>query len=216
MSIKDCFNKAAATYDFHCQLQLHSGNKLLSMLKEMDTAIDLGCGTGLITQKIKCKKLYALDIADKLLAKAKTRLAEHNVTFLEDSFDDFTGLQVDLAFANMSLQWSNDLNSTLINIAANLKPHGILAFSMPLIGSSKELHTEFSLEHINHLLENWSVIHSSEEKINFIFPSLIDSLRSIKAVGAHYHQTNRFNLISREKIPHNLTYNIGYFLARMR
>jgi malonyl-CoA O-methyltransferase len=217
MSIRDCFNKAAESYDSNCQIQLYSGLKLLNLINKPEAvAIDLGCGTGIITQYIKCRKLYALDIADKLLAKARQRLNGKEVIFLEDSFDAFNGLELDLAFANMSLQWSDDLSRTLANISANLKYNGSLLFSLPLKGGCEEIYAKFSMEEVKKLLEDWRFVHISQEKVIYHFSSLIDSLKSMKAVGANHYKGRRYRLISRNKRPHQLVYNIGYFLVEKR
>jgi len=220
MTVKECFNKAAAKYDLNCQLQLATGEKLLSLIGTADKVIDLGCGTGITTIKLKYKQLYALDISEKLLDLAKIRLGSKNITYLEMSFDDFSGLNLDLAFANMSLQWSQDLQQTLNHIKANLNPSGTLAFSIPMLGTFAGLQTAvmsfLSLAQVMDLLTDWQIIHSKSEEINYLFPSLIDSLRSIKSVGANYCATQEKRIISRDKSPHVLKYNIGYFIVRKR
>lgn len=217
MTIKNCFNKAASSYDSHCHLQLATGEKLISLIDSADDVIDLGCGTGITTCKLKYKKLYCLDISEELLLQAKKRLANKNVTFLDISFDNFSGLELDLAFANMSLQWSENFKVTLNNIRSNLKPNGILAFSIPLAGTFADLKTEvlpfLSMEEVKQFLADWQIIYANSEEINYVFPSLIDSLKSIKAVGANYCRTRSKKVISRDKSPHVLKYHIGYFVA---
>ena len=218
MKVQDYFNKAAESYDLNCQLQTHTGEKLLKLCPAKETIIDLGCGSGIITQKLSYKKLYALDIAGQLLQKAKTRLNNQNVIFLEESFDSFSGLELDLAFANMSLQWSNDLSLTFNNIKSNLKPGGLLAFSLPLAGTFANLTSRLAFhseQEIKALLKDWQIIHHSSEEISYNFPSLIDALRSIKAVGANYCPNKKMELISRDKKPSSLKYNIGYFMAKL-
>lgn len=218
MSVKDCFNKAAQNYDQHCHLQMTTGEKLLNLVKPAENVIDLGCGTGLITSKLKYKKLYALDLSDKMLKIARQRLGNNNITYLETSFDDIKNLELDLAFANMSLQWSNNLQETLNCIQANLNPRGILAFSLPIKGTFAGLDIttiHFSeFEKIKELLEDWQIIHASSEEHNYLFPDLISALKSIKAVGANYYNSCKKSIITKDKHPQTLNYNIGYFIAR--
>ena len=219
MTVKNCFNKAAIIYDNNCDLQLRTGEKLLNLAEKKNKVIDLGCGTGVITSKIKFNKLYALDISEKMLKKAQESLTNRNVTFLESSFDNFSGFELDLAFANMSLQWSEDLNLTLNNIKNNLKKEGILLFSIPLEGTFSDLPvnimTFLSMRQVKEMLENWEIIYASTEEIHYVFPSLIDSLRSIKSVGANYCKSDKNRkLIPREKESHILKYNIGYFKVK--
>lgn len=218
MKIKDCFNKAASKYDTHCQLQLTTGEKLLSLTPPADNIIDLGCGTGITTAKLSYKKLYALDISNELLQQAKLRLGNKNITYLEKSFDDFSGLELDLAFANMSLQWSADLKLTLSNIKANLRPGGTLAFSIPLVGTFANLNISsmpfLSFAQMNKLLSEWQIIYANTETISYLFPTLIEALRSIKHVGANYCKNKNGNMISRDKSTCLLKYNIGYFMVK--
>ena len=218
MSIRDCFNKAATKYDSNCQLQLATGERLLSLIKPAETIIDLGCGTGITTVKLKYKKLYALDISDKLLAQAKLRLGNKDITYLETNFDNFSGLKLDLAFANMSLQWSDNLSLTLNNIKANLKATGILAFSIPLAETFSELNISImdfvSMKQVRELLDDWQIIYSESEEISYLFPNLIEALRSIKSVGANYCKNKTGTLPSRDRSPYLLKYNIGYFVVR--
>ena len=218
MSVKDCFSKAASKYDQHCQLQFTTGQKLLSLVEPAENVIDLGCGTGIITAKLKYKKLYALDLSDKMLSVAKKRLGEHNITYLEASFDDVNNLKLDLAFANMSLQWSDNLKLTLANIKENLALGGILAFSIPLVGTFAGINISsisfFSLKEVEEMLGDWGIIHTSQEEINYSFSSLIEALRSIKSVGANYCNLRKKVTVSREKSPQILKYQIGYFVVR--
>ena len=219
MTVKNCFNKAASTYNDNCDLQLLTGQKLLSLAGSGNEVIDLGCGTGLITSKINFNKLYALDISKEMLQKAKECLAHKNVIFLENSFDNISGLELDLAFANMSLQWSENLNLTLNNIKSNLQKNGILVFSIPLQGTFLDLPTNImqflSIWQIKKMLDGWEIIYCSVEKINYVFPSLIESLRSIKSVGANYCIGNKNRkIISRDKKSHILKYKIGYFKVK--
>lgn len=218
MMVKDCFNKAADRYDQHCYLQLETGDKLLSLIEPAETVIDLGCGTGIVTSKLQYNKLYALDLSDKMLKSAKLKLGSNNIVYLERSFDDFNGLELDLAFANMSLQWSEDLSKTIANINTNLKPGGVLAFSIPIMGTFEGVNIStilfYEFEQIKKLLLNWQIIHAFSQSYSYNFSSLVEALKSIKAVGANYCNSHKKSIISRDKTPHILQYNIGYFVAR--
>ena len=218
MSVKNCFNKAARNYDEHCHLQITTGEKLLSLIECADRVIDLGCGTGLITAKLKYKKLYALDLSDKMLEIAEQRLGNKNITYLCSSFDEIGDLKLDLAFANMSLQWSNNFQDTLNFIKGSLNPSGILAFSIPIEGTfididiSTILFLEF--DQIRELLQDWHIIHALSEEHNYNFPNLISALKSIKSVGANHCHSSKKSIIRRDTQPKVLKYNIGYFVVR--
>ena len=68
--IKECFNKAADTYDANCYIQKIAGKKLMSYLSEYvykpDNILELGCGTGIVTEILanqynNYNQFYALD-----------------------------------------------------------------------------------------------------------------------------------------------------------
>src|SRR5947209_2356110 len=97
MGIKECFNKAADTYDQHNKVNELIGMKLINSLlihsKKFKHIIDLGCGTGTTTHSLAShfnyKNFYAIDISDKLLLKAKERLFLNPIHFDEESFEFF-------------------------------------------------------------------------------------------------------------------------------
>jgi malonyl-CoA O-methyltransferase len=134
--IRECFNRSLTTYDNHCDIQTQTGIKLIKDLKDLNlrpnSIVDLGCGTGITTEHLASLyenyyKFYAIDIADKLLLKAKDRLEKYNIITLEKSLEDFLGnekILFDLVFYNMVLQWSNNLDDVLKKIYQKLNLGG--------------------------------------------------------------------------------------------
>lgn len=233
--IKACFNKAVDTYDNNCNIQLQAGLNLIHHLTYLNLSpnslIDLGCGTGIMTKLLADKyknyqQFHAVDIADKLLKKAQEKLATYQIFFQEKDFEYFFNNQnivFDLVFSNMALQWSRNISYLLRDIYKNLAVGGVIAFSIPVAGTFKELEStiffnEFEL--INTLLiqHNFKIISSNCVALKAEFPSIIAASRSIKAVGANYcnsDKNNFYQLLQSRKSnqPVNLTYNIGYFIA---
>lgn len=218
MSIESCFDKAALSYDSYSNVQKLVGKKLLGLINEVESVIDLGCGTGFITEQIKCKKLYALDISEQMLSVAKKRLGYLDISYIKSNLADVKNLQVDLAFSNMALQWSEDLENSLENIKNILKPNGVLAFSIPLEGSFADLNISkisfYNFDKIKKLLSSWQEVSSFIEEIDEVFPSLIEGLKALKAVGANYCDRAQKKFISRSKTPQVFKYNIGYFVVK--
>lgn len=219
MTVKDFFNKSSMNYDAHCNLQLETGNRLLSLINNNnDIVMDIGCGTGLITSKLIFRRLYCLDISEKMLFQAEKKLGIKDIFYIQGSFDELSNFNLDLAFANMSLQWSDDLEFTLNNIKNNLKRDASLVFSIPLKETFSDLDISklnfYSMEEVKSFLSKWQIIHASSENIQYNFPNLIASLRSIKAVGANHCKHKSSKLISRDKSPHLLKYEIGYFMVK--
>ncbi len=147
--ISKSFNKAAETYDDNCRIQLKVGQKLIEKISKYSkfflNVADLGCGTGIITEKLikelTFQRLTALDISSSLIEKAKARLKPYDLEILIEDFDH-TNLNTetqDLIFSNMALQWSLHIEDTLDEINRVLNKNGILAFSIPTKGTYKNL-----------------------------------------------------------------------------
>lgn len=233
-NIKRAFNRAAATYDQHCILQQKTGDALLAHLKPHITApkviIDIGCGTGINTEQLSNlypqSTLYALDFSDKLLQKAAARLSSKNVQFIEENMDTWqcNYPRFDIIYSNLVLHWSIDLPTTLNKLISLLNPNGVLAFSIPLVGTLKELSQKllvrsfYSSEAISLLFSNTILFHTSET-IHHYYADNLSALKSIKGVGANFvkpcnQQGLRGKAFLNEFELRQLTYVIGYFVVK--
>lgn len=237
--IKKSFNKAKHTYDKHCQLQQLIGKHLIKLIKlhsvrfaeKLPQIIDLGCGTGIVTeilaQQINYQFFYAVDMANFFVLMAKKRLAYLGIEVYEYDFDQLPPQPAfDIIFANMSLHWSPSLYATLKVIIHALSTQGILAFSIPLPGTFIELQQHLA---VNHFLNSAEIIKHLQtcgghvqmnhvEKITLQFDSTLSALMSIKNVGANYvHKRNQSGLCGKsflQQFAHKqLTYVIGYFIV---
>lgn len=233
--IKKHFNKASKTYDEHCGLQQAIGDHLIALIGQHHSStakiIDLGCGTGIVTQKLAAafphQVFHAIDIAQELLVKANERLPQAKV--YESNFDDLhlTNSEFDLVFSNMALQWSADLSSTFRFIKNKLSADGTLAFSIPLAGTLTELKHNYALNHFfsadvikDKLAEcGLSLTACHEEKTLLAFDNLFSALKSIKHVGANYsgkriHKGLRGKALLNVRMAQRLTYVTGYFIVK--
>ena len=234
--IQLAFNNAHASYDNHCMLQKHIGTKLIQQMLSVQhkhpvpRIIDLGCGTGLVTQQLvdamPFSELHAVDFAPNPLALARIRLNQPNIHVYEHNFDEKLAhhLPFDIAFANMSLHWSTNLENTLNALRTQLSRHSLLCLSIPLLGSLHELTPDFSINafipadaFINTLAESgFDLLVTRNETIKLHFQNGLSALKSFKLIGAnatarasnHLHGKNALAALTK------LTYHIGYFIAR--
>lgn len=232
--IKHAFNRAAQTYDQHCQLQKKVADALLALLNSQATLpkniIDIGCGTGINTEQLvnlyPHSDVYALDFADKLLQSAKSRLTGKNVQFIESDFDSWEGRQggFDVIYSNLALHWSVDLPSTLNKLISLLNPNGVLVFSIPLVGTLVELSEKllvrgfYSNEEIGNLISKFNFL-SNTDIITLHYPDSFSALKSIKAVGASFVKPSTKHGLHGKAFLNNLqlrelTYVIGYFIVK--
>ena len=109
---------------------------------------DFACGTGISTKAVvdsfPYQNLYAIVFCEKLLMQTKSKLKESNVKFILADFETnvFFWNPLDLIFCNMGFQWALDLKKTFLRLFSQLKVFGVLAFSVPLLGTFCELRND--------------------------------------------------------------------------
>lgn len=239
--IAQAFNRAATTYNHACDMQLFAGEKLIALLDNTikhEHVLDVGCGTGLISQQlmnaINYQQYDAIDIAEDALCIAKNNLPNHHVRFILHDFDEPIdhGHLYSLIFSNMALHWSANIQQLLERLKKQLIPGGILAFSIPLQGSLQELNQD-SVKHFHTYDAIFSDLHalhftqSHAEKIRYVqtFSSVFDALSSLKKTGVTYcNKEKKKGLRSKQSLnslyqhQHHriqLTYEIGLFMGKI-
>lgn len=232
-SIKAAFNKASIHYDTASCIQKNTGQRLIQQLPQtrFSHVMDLGCGTGYTTQQlakqIKFTHLDAIDIADAMIETANSRNDMPTIKFNIGSFDKLSANTYNLIFSNMALHWSAEFFVTLANISAALMSNGIVAFSIPIVGTFDELRPYFNVREfytqnsvVNMLHQsgfNLKKIHCYKESQSF--DNSLNALRSLKKTGATIcqipsnvsYRQNRAAI--KDKLINQLTYHIGLFIA---
>lgn len=238
--IAHSFNRAYLSYDQHCQVQTNINHKLIELLIPFMTPkqiiVDLGCGTGNSTlalyKTFLPEKIYALDLADRLLNLAQTKETHNNLIYIKSNFEDsiFQENSVNLIYSNMALQWGYDLLRIFQIIFTQLKPKGLFAFSLPLLGTFSELHSKnnfFTFQKVEDLFKKTNFKILTRKKIIYQerFSTAVELLQSIKKCGANFVTHNRqSNGLRRRSLSefflnedeYNLTYEIGFFIAEKK
>ena len=129
------FSRAANTYDGYAALQQKVGDQLFkSMPSKASRVLDLGCGTGFFTHKIRQKyeasHIVGLDLAQGMIDYChhhQPNIAEwvcgdaENLPFEDSSFD--------VIFSSLAIQWCHDFSRVLVEAKRVLKPGGVFLFS---------------------------------------------------------------------------------------
>jgi len=143
---KAAFNQQADTYDKDIKGQ-HARSLYPVLLEKLShisfqSALDLGCGTGemlkLILQEDAGKELYGIDLSEKMLQVAKSKLPEQVKLLLGDSetlpFSDNT---FDVVYCNDSFHHYPAPMNVLREVQRVLKPGGTFLMGdcwQPLVG----------------------------------------------------------------------------------
>jgi malonyl-CoA O-methyltransferase len=169
------FGRRATTYDRHAIIQSDLIKLLVERLAQHCPAagrwIDLGCGTGFFAEE--CRKnglpyrIIGLDIAFAPLIVCK-KLRPASLKMVQADIDNlpFKEASFDAAVTSSTLQWFGDAHATVKNIAALLKPTGLLAFSIFVQGSFRELfllQQQFGMPSPVHCLDAAEVIRTLQE-----------------------------------------------------
>lgn len=205
------FERAAQTYDEAAVLQREIGQRLVERLDYVRLApariLDLGCGTGAISQQL-CRRypqaeVVGVDLAVAMVATAQARLLA-NPSF-QGVCADVQQLPVqddcaELLISNLMLQWCNDLVSVFQECARVIRPQGLLTF------------TTFGPDTLYELRQSWKQVdgytHASQfvdmhdvgdallaagfhdpvmdrELITVTYPTVKGLLQDLKAIGAN-------------------------------
>lgn len=163
VKIKDAFAHAATTYDAVADLQREVGLNLLEQILNKDLTgivLDVGCGTGFLTQKIithiECAEVIGLDIALPMLEATRQKTASQNVSLLcaDAEFLPLASQSVHHIVSNLALQWCENLAAVFSDFKRVLKPQGQLLFSTFGEKTLQELKAAWATvddcSHVNH------------------------------------------------------------------
>jgi malonyl-CoA O-methyltransferase len=215
--LKKRFNKAAATYDEYANVQKKMGDALINLLQVNSKPIsilEIGCGTGYVTEKLlrlfPQSTITAVDLAPEMIAMARSRLNSNRVTFI---CEDVEQLRLDttynLIISNATFQWLNDVSQTLLRLHEVLRPGGNLLFTTFGEKTFYELHTVyeqacqgitnkrmgqrfFTKSALKELCDAYDHLCISEAYYVEHFPTVYEFFHSVRKVGATNSNTGSY------------------------
>ncbi len=151
------FERAANSYDKAAVLQREIGGRLESRLDyvklEPNTVLDLGCGTGYISEKLMQRytkaHIFATDIALNMLYKTAEKggwFRKPHILCSEAECLPFADDSFDLVMSNLMLQWCDDLPHVFMGVNRILKPDSLFSF------------TSFGPDTLRELRESWQCV----------------------------------------------------------
>lgn len=214
--LQSAFNHAARSYDDAALLQREVGMRMLERLDLMrlDPAliVDAGAGTGLHTRPLarryKNATVLALDLAENMLREARRYIPfwrlwfnkQHGLVCADIDALPLRDASVDMIFSNLTLQWCNNPDQTLLELRRALKPGGLLMFSTFGPDTLKELRASWAQvddrSHVNAFLDMHDIGDAlirarfagpvmDVERYTLTYPDVYALMRDLKAIGAH-------------------------------
>lgn len=153
--VRSGFERAAETYDANAPLQREIGQRLLERLDlirlQPETVLDLGCGTGMISeqllQRYRKARIIGVDLAHSMVKKTRQRgrwLRKPQGVCADVHQLPFQPHSVDMLISNLMLQWCTDLPAVFGELNQVLHPNGLLMFASFGPDTLKELRASWS------------------------------------------------------------------------
>lgn len=208
------FGAAAAQYDQHAELQRRVGLELLNRFPPLaQQGLDLGCGTGFLTQELASRRpadhWLAIDLALPMLNVCRERLRQSKgVSYLCADAEalPLANACADQVYSNLALQWCQNLPALFGDCRRVLKADGQLVFSSFGPNTLKELKTAWShvddYAHVNEF-KSADELMTALSEAGFIditfettvyesaYPTVMDLMRELKGLGAHNVNSTR-------------------------
>jgi malonyl-CoA O-methyltransferase len=201
------FSRAASHYAQHAQLQSAIADMLIEQaapyLKPQNLLLDIGAGSGEITQRWPCQTL-ALDAAFGMCQQAsKKRIRSVNAR--AESLP-IAAASIDAIASNVMLQWVDDKQQFFAEAARVLKPQGIVIVSGFVEGTLAELKQAFKdcgettrasdfttpMFHVKSLQDaGFYIISESCEIMRTQYDSVINLCGYLRAIGATNKRADR-------------------------
>ena len=207
--VRQSFASAADTYDGLATLQRQVGLDLLSMFDinfTDDIVMDIGCGTGFLTQEImlasSVQQMVAVDIAYSMLEATRIKLKDLETVHYICADAECIPLQkqaVDNIVSNLALQWCQNLTQVFEGFNHGLKPEGQLVFSTFGPATLQELKQAWSeVDDYTHVNEFYTVdeltiflqqagfenIQIESKCYQSNYQAVIELMRELKGIGA--------------------------------
>lgn len=131
------FSKIAANYEEYSLVQKSAADTLIKLLEigNGDDVLDLGCGAGNLTGKIReitDGKVVAIDPSERMIREAIEKNRDFNITFEIRSAEEMDYKDCfDVIFCNSVLQWFKDPQKAFENCYTALHKGGRIGVQAP-------------------------------------------------------------------------------------
>lgn len=221
--VKHSFNHAAKSYDGVSTMQKDVGQQMLERLDyikiEPATILDLGCGTGYFSEKLRhCypgADIISLDIAYNMALYGKEHRGGRFIC-ADGCYLPFQDNSMDLIFSSMAIHWFADLELAIREIKRVLRPNGLILFSTLGPDTLKELRKSWqrvdSYAHVNQFLDmhiigdlflqnQFTDPVMDMEYLRLDYDTVFQLMGELKSLGVHNsHQQRRHGLTGKGQL----------------
>lgn len=177
------FSKIAAKYEDYSLVQKSAGEVLLRLLgiRDNDDVLDLGCGVGNFTRKIReisKGKIVGIDPSEGMIRAAKEKNRGMDITFEIKSAEEMNYQDCfDIIFCNSSFQWFKEPQKAVENCCTALRPGGKIGIQSPakkvyspnfIAAVEKVKENPRTRDIFAHYKEPWFFLETSDEYKNLL------------------------------------------------
>lgn len=213
------FNKAAKHYHQYASIQRLTANRLLSLgPTEVNQILDVGCGPASTTADLvlRANHYLGVDIASAMLSRAAADYPE--LSWLNGEWEalPIADNSVDWLFANLSVQWVDNLQKAMSEAYRVLKPGGMVTVNTVVEGTFssfiKSWNAVDDLQHTHSFKSaervqtevgsiRWNRAEFKLEEHTQYFADVRQLIGSIKGVGANYvRRVDSAGLMTRNRL----------------
>lgn len=216
--IQHHFGKSALSYDKNADLQSRIADRLIASLKPWKAIIpegpiiELGCGTGFVTEGLAAlysgRSIEVTDLSASMIEYCQQKFSDTshlNFSQLDAEYPPHKEPHYALTVSGFTAQWFDDPALTLGRWMQAIKPGGLLLVSFPGNESfprwkkyCRELglpYTGNTLPDVEEMVIKMSVDSSQvdyyEDTVTETFDSALDFFRNLKKVGASTQKEGR-------------------------
>jgi malonyl-CoA O-methyltransferase len=221
------FSAAADTYERWAQAQRLIARRLIELLPASASCrriADLGCGTGLLTEKLHRHapqaNILGLDLAPGMVQHCRQRWSDN--PHLEFAVADLETAEFaepyDLIVSSCAFQWLGDPARTFARLGTALAPDGTLAFSVLVGDTLGELRQSYrsvfdtdlpgirygsTADYRTHLKQAGLRIQlQKQENVRLFYPTAREALQSFKGIGATFRHQDGYRPHSPGQLRH--------------
>ena len=150
MDVAAAFSAAVDTYDRSADAQRRVASTLAGRIGKLNLpqnprVLEIGCGTGFLTENLPSGRWLLTDISERMVARCHARFNDATVMVMDGERPSLAPGTFDLICSSLAFQWFDDLEAALGRLSALLAPGGHLVFTTLANDSFREWREAYPL-----------------------------------------------------------------------